>query len=283
MSSPSESETVEQNPIALAAAGNTKVAPTGDPESDRREDFIAYRVSNRPAFKLIRAPLDRQWMDDSRDRFAYRCLPLLIANQSGWLVLNSVPFRASWNGGWDKGCMAVEALDGVSELPALTHFGEGVLTFHMPWLFRTPPGWNLWAHGIPNRPKDGIVALEGVIETDWALATFTMNWKFTARNMWVTFEKDEPICMLTPFRRGDLERLDPVEKDLAENPELHAAYTEWSVSREKFIRDLNKPGSEAQAMKWEKDYFRGLGPDGKVMPQHQTRLTLKEFEPIKKK
>ncbi len=44
------------------------------------------------------APPTRPWMDASPDRFAYRCLPMLIANQSGWLILNDISFEAKWNG-----------------------------------------------------------------------------------------------------------------------------------------------------------------------------------------
>jgi Family of unknown function (DUF6065) len=43
-------------------------------------------------------------------------------------------------------------------------------------VFRTPPGCNLYVRGPANSPKDGIAALEGIIETDWSEATFTMNW-----------------------------------------------------------------------------------------------------------
>lgn len=252
-------------------------------EAQTPPELTAWRVSDEPFFKLVRAPFERKWMDDSRDRFAYRCLPLLIANQSGWLVLNNVPFRAAWNGGWDKACMAVEALDGKSKLPALTHFGEGVLTFHMPWLFRTPPGWNLYVRGPTNMPKDGVVALDGVVETDWSISTFTMNWKFTARNMWVTFEKDEPICMIMPIRRGDLEVMEPKERLIEEDPELHKYYQEWASRREKFIGDLHKPGSDAQAEKWERHYFKGLDKNGEPHPDHQTRLYLKEFPRVQRK
>ena len=31
-------------------------------------------------------------------RFAYRCLPLAIANQVGWEIINPCTFTASWNG-----------------------------------------------------------------------------------------------------------------------------------------------------------------------------------------
>ena len=76
-------------------------------------------------------------------------------------------------------------LHGAAGTPAalapLSAFGEGVLTFHINGLFRTPPGWNLWVGGSPNSPKDGIYPLTGVIETDWSPYTFTMNWRFTRR------------------------------------------------------------------------------------------------------
>jgi Family of unknown function (DUF6065) len=29
---------------------------------------------------------------------AQRCLPLLIANQAGWFILNRYPMRATWDG-----------------------------------------------------------------------------------------------------------------------------------------------------------------------------------------
>ena len=45
------------------------------------------------------APLDRPWMEATDQRFAYRCLPLNIANTHGWLIHNSAPFIAQWNGG----------------------------------------------------------------------------------------------------------------------------------------------------------------------------------------
>ena len=46
-----------------------------------------------------------------------------------------------------------------------SHFGEAVLTFSLPYLFRTPRGVNLWVKGPSNWIKDGIQPLEGIVET----------------------------------------------------------------------------------------------------------------------
>src|ERR1043166_4506215 len=44
------------------------------------------------------ADFARDWMDASPGKFAYRCLPLTICNQTGWWVGNPVPFTAIWDG-----------------------------------------------------------------------------------------------------------------------------------------------------------------------------------------
>jgi hypothetical protein len=38
-------------------------------------------------------------MDDTNQRFAYRCIPLSIANASGWEIVLPFSFSAVWNGG----------------------------------------------------------------------------------------------------------------------------------------------------------------------------------------
>lgn len=240
--------------------------------------LIAYRISATPRIQLVPAPHERDWMDATGERFAYRCLPLNIANQSGWWLLNSHALTVVWNGGSSKDALRLDWRSGRAPYPALSHFGSGILTWHLPFLFRTPSGWNLLARGPANYPKAGISPLEGVVETDWAIATFTMNWKITAVNEPVIFDAGEPICQLVPQRRGDLESFAPGVKEIESDPELASAFQTWSASRSQFLGQLNEPGSEAVRKKWQKDYFHGGTPDGRRAPIHQTRLKLKEFD-----
>jgi hypothetical protein len=89
-------------------------------------------------------------MDATGQRFAYRCLPLLMANQAGWLLLNSHGLRATWDGGDGTQALRLEYVSGEPPYPATSHFGHGILTWHVPYLFRTPPGYNLLARGPAN-------------------------------------------------------------------------------------------------------------------------------------
>ena len=148
-----------------------------------------------------------------------------------------------------------------------SHFGSGVLTYSIPYLFRTPEGWNLMVRGPTNYPKDGIVGLDGVVETDWAHETFTMNWKFT-RACTVEFDIGDPVALLQPVPRGLIEMFDPEIEPLSSNAELQKRYSEWSTGRGKFNEGLEKQQQEFVERGWEKDYFR---------KSHQTKIAAPEF------
>jgi len=252
-------------------------SPESTTSADDAPTLIAYRLHMGTPLRLVPAPRERAWIEATQDRFASRCLPLLMANQAGWFLLNSHPLRVTWNGQAGKDALTLDYLAGAPPYPATSHFGHGILTWHIPYLFRTPPGWNLLARGPANRPKDGACPLEGLVETDWALATFTMNWRLTAIDRPVIFEPDEPVCMLVPQRRGELEAFHPEVRDLAADPETADAFRAWLASRSRFLADLHVPGSEAAKHAWQKDYVRGTSPGGTTAPAHQTKLRLREF------
>jgi hypothetical protein len=224
------------------------------------------------------ASVERKWMDDGDRRFAYRCLPLNIANAHGWEILCSTAFSAIWDG--RKTIDAVHVKAGpCATAPAISHFGGGILTFHVPCLFRTDPGVDLYVTGPVNRPKDGIAALSGIIETDWSPYTFTMNWLFTRAHQSVRFEVDEPFCHLFPIHRGELEEVSPVLRDLSSDPDLEREHKLWSESRGSFNADLAQPHSQAVQEQWQKTYFRGKTPSGESAPEgHVSRLRLREFK-----
>ena len=61
--------------------------------------FYAYDIYGTTDMPLTTAPVDRAWMDATDQHFAYRCLPLAIANQAGWLIHNPASFNVWWDGG----------------------------------------------------------------------------------------------------------------------------------------------------------------------------------------
>ena len=240
--------------------------------------LICYPTSGeRPL--IVPAPYERDWMNATDDGFAYRCLPLNIANAHGWFILNTVPFTAEWDGGDVLESVKVKATGGDrSDVIAISHFGHGILTFHINGLFRTEPGYDLFVCGPSNMFKDGIQPLTGVVETDWSPFTFTMNWRFTRKSVPVGFERDEPICMIYPVQRGVIESVEPEFRALQEDPQTHRSYLDWSARRLAFNADLGKEGSMASQEKWQKEYFRGFSTQSGSAAQHRTKIRAKPFK-----
>lgn len=226
--------------------------------------------------RLRPAPARRDWMDATPQGFAYRCLPLSIANAHGWELLCPSRVEAVWSGEAPPASVSVTG-PGAGRV-AVGHFGSGVLTFHVHALFVTEPGWNLFVGGTPNAAKHGIAPLTGIIETDWSPASFTMNWRFTAPDTPVVFEEGEPFAFLFPVPRGMVEAVEPEMKRLDDEPVLEAAYRDWAQGRNQFLADLPKKGTEANRQGWQKTYFQGRAAEGATpVPDHQTKLRVRPF------
>lgn len=174
------------------------------------------------------APARRHWMDGSPG--AYQCLPMVVANQWGWQVLCPSDVVATWDGSPGPEGLRVEVDPKFG--PAVTsRFGSGIVTFSPPWLFRTPPGWDLYAKGPGNRWKPNCTPLEGVIETWWLDYTFTLNWKVVEPGS-VAFAKGESLAQLVPVPHDTFVGSAAVEAPILEaEPEAAATLLAWRAER----------------------------------------------------
>ncbi len=226
------------------------------------------------------APATRAWMDDTPESFAYRCLPLNIANAHGWEVLNPFAFDAIWNGEAGIDAITIRPEPGAKpERLAVSLFGQGVITFHIEGIFRTPEGWNLWVGGSPNRSKDGIAPLTGIVETDWSPFTFTMNWRFTRPGQWVHFDAMEPICFLFPVERAAIEAFVPKFEPLESDPATMERFRAWSRARDEFHQRMAANPPHTPADRWQKHYYRGVDASGhSLVKDHRAKLRLRRFD-----
>jgi hypothetical protein len=240
-----------------------------------------YQPPAQPDMPIVPGARVRSWIDDDA-RHGRHCLPLIMANQSGWFVLNNHGFTARWDGDRSPDSLTVEYDGPEPRFRAHSAFGHGIMSFMIPYLFRTPPGINLLARGPSNAPRDGIAPLEGLVETDWSVATFTMNWRFTRPGAEVRFERDDPVCMLVPQQRGFLERFEPELRDIVSNPDVRSGNAAFNERRHEslvrnfvaeFVTEAGRPG-------FEKDYMRGATPTGEQAPEHQRKLNLKGFADV---
>ena len=246
-------------------------------------DLICYLIDDHPA-DIRPARNRRRWMNETPGSYAYRCLPLSIANAHGWEVRCPATFDAEWSGGSSKNEIHLKfETDPTSSTEtavfAESHFGDGILTFNVRVIIETPRGYDLWVTGPVNEFKDGIQAMSAVIESYWMPFTFTMNWKFTRPHWKVRFEKGEPFCFFFPIEHGLVERFDPTFAEIGEAPDLEQQYKvafhkrllphALKTLKGKEIRDKDRFDG------W---YIRGEMPDGAEVGDHRRRLQIKPFE-----
>jgi SAM-dependent methyltransferase len=262
-------------PFFAARKAREASAVAGPPAGDA--SALTWFLEEGPAPEIRPAPLARSWMDATPEQFAYRCLPLNIANTQSWELLCLSGLTATWNGTAAIDAITISSDDGTAP-SAISHFGSGVLTFGVKGLFRTPPGIDLYVTGPVNRPKAGIQALSAVVEVDWAEMGFTMNWIFTDSGRPVRFEKGEPFCAIFPVPRGLAESMEPAIRRGDCEPDLWRRHVAHRMSRQDFNEALKVEGSTAQAKAWQRNYFQG--PDTPVTPEHRTKVRLKPFRRI---
>ena len=105
-----------------------------------------YPMASRPP-DIVPGRPQRGWMDRFTERHPYRCLPMSMANSSGWEILCPIGFTAEWNGGLGSADVVVTPDHPFPDFHdfAKSHFSHGILTFHAGYLFRTPENWSMWA------------------------------------------------------------------------------------------------------------------------------------------
>lgn len=241
--------------------------------------LTCYPVNAQPV-EIRPGQPERDWMDEFSQRHAYRCLPLTIANCTGWELLTPVAFRATWNGGPALSDVTLASENDAHKNFAASMFARGVLTFVPGWLFRTEPGWATWVGGPPNWAKHGAQPLTGIVETGWLPYPFTMNWRFTAPGT-IEFAAGEPFGMIMPVPHAAIDQCEPEIKALSDEPALEAEVRDWFTSRSEFIARVRAGDKDAQQQVWQRTYFAGKTLRGEAAAEeHIHRRRLKPPRPV---
>lgn len=157
-------------------------------------------IPNDRLLNILKKPSKkRDWFDSH----FYRCLPLTIGNQYGFVISLDFDFSFQWNGGHKEEDIFFTFGEGVhTGYPRIdSHFGHGILTINTPFFLRTPPGINLMTINPPNYVIPNITVMTGVIETDNLRRSFTFNLKIQIPNIQVTVPAGTPLAAFIPVPR----------------------------------------------------------------------------------
>jgi hypothetical protein len=255
------------------------VQPTSEQNVSQAPELVCYALHEHPP-EIVAARPDRKWMDEFPDRHPYRCLPLAIANSYAWHVICPVPVEVEWNGGKAASDLTARVLKPLPggrppDMFCRSVFTHGIVTMHLDYIFRTPPGWDLIASGPTNNPKENAYPLTGLVESSWLPYPFTMNWQIMRPGK-VLFEEGEPFCSIMLVEKMKLLDCEPQIKRLSDDPELAQQARAFKAERDQLMARLKAGDPEARRQPWSKHYFLGELPDGTKVPEHLNKLRLKQ-------
>jgi hypothetical protein len=235
--------------------------------------YHTFPIGQRPIVE--QAPVDREWMDNTSQGYAYRCLPMTYASRHGWCVRLLEDVEVIWDAEGDSSKVCILSGDKQNGLRVVDNgTGNGIVTFHLNAVPRTPPDWNLWIMGAPNLVIPGASPLSGVVESDWMFSSPTSNWKVTVKNKKVTFKKGDPVIFFVPVHKFELEQFTIEHHSAQDYPEINTHLFEFNSWR----AGLAAEGKSA----FGKAYTKGQRVDGSKPEwehNHKTRLHLHSPDP----
>jgi len=223
-----------------------------------KNEIVINRLHEHEEFRI--APLDRKrkWMNLTKGAYAYRCMPLNIANEYGWQVFSPTEFTASWDGTEELDAIKISYKNNEDFNFAQSHFGSGILTISVDFVVRTPENVSLYIRGVPNETVSDIQPLDAIVETDWLPFTFTYNYKFL-KPCTVKFEKNEPLFSFFPINRGEIESYSVYAQSIESDSEFFEKYTKYSNSRQHYLDNMDNPEIDLKAQGY---YNNAKDPDG---------------------
>lgn len=229
------------------------------------------QLDNTPSiFRVEQLKRKREWMNNTPDSFAYRCMPLNIANENAWAVYNPSDFSVSWNG--DERTEAVKVrMRGDEPYPYISsHFGSGTVTLSLDFVIKTPPGVSTYIRGIPNEHIEGLAPLDAIVETDWLPFTFTYNWQFK-KPCTVSFAKDEPLFCFWPVDRSYAPSFEIEFDDMRNHREFKRQFKEYEHARTLNLISKRNNG-------WQQFYTDAKDPSGKDygIDDHKKKIVLQK-------
>lgn len=220
---------------------------------------------NPPEIRQSR--IKRDWMDDTYNKHAYQCLPLTVANVTGWELMLQQDVVVQWDGGNTvPKVLEGETLDGRSiVIPSII----GIMSFSTGWTFQTEDDYSTWISGSPNYFVDGAVPLTASIPSYWWPDEFNMNWKITKIGEPVVFPAGMPFMHFTIYPNALLENVEFKVENLWDKPKLMNERMSYGNAKMKKLQE--------QPWTWMKGIKTGLNEKGeKIGPSFEGLPSLKE-------
>lgn len=221
---------------------------------------IKVKVTRPGAGNIEQLAATRPWMDESIEKHAYMCFPMVVTNRLGWGISFPEDIVFIWDGIDDTTPDHVKIIKG--EQYASSKRCNATISFETGLTFRTDPETTMLTMPVPNQFIPGTQCFTTLISTSFYMPELPIAWKITEANKEITIPAGTPVAAVLPISLTALEseyemQIDPTPAD----------HTYWE--------ELAKYGEVAESKNgvgdWSKMYREAVNYKGEPVGAHETK------------
>lgn len=165
-------------------------------------NISVYKHRNHPV-KIQQTPIQREWMDNTVDKHAYKCFPVSSVNTFGWSISFTEDIEFIWDGISDTTPDHVNVLKQPQGVCS-TNRGNATISFYTGLFFETDQETSILSIVPPNYFIDGAMPFTSIMSTSFYDDALPVAWKITRPNEKIVISAGTPIITIIPISVGRL-------------------------------------------------------------------------------
>lgn len=220
-------------------------------------------VYKRPGHrvKIEQTKIQRDWMDATDDRHAYKCFPISLANGIGYSISFLDDIEFIWDGISDGSSDHVKI---IKSGPNICHpaRGNATISFNTELFFKTDKNTSLLSIAPPNYFIDGAIPFTSLISSSFYESPLPTAWRITKPNSNILIPAETPIITVIPI---SLSRMTEIELNIYDKPydPEESKYNQEKLSVLQEMRDRGEYYSHF--------YRDGVNHRGKKIGDHEVK------------
>jgi hypothetical protein len=220
---------------------------------------ISAHITPGSKVKIEQTRVQREWMNLTDDRHAYRCFPVALANSIGYSISFLEDIEFVWDGVSDSSDTHVKIVRGHDFCSPAR--GNATISFNTNIFFKTDENVSMLSIVPPNYFIDGATPFISILSTSFHNEMFPVAWKITRPNVNIIIPAGTPVATLIPI---SLKSLTNFELDLYDKTYDENHHVEQQKKLEVWEK-ISKEGGFANFYRDAVDY------EGNTIGQHEVK------------
>lgn len=216
--------------------------------------------------------MQRNWMDETFNRHAYRCFPITLANMLGWTISFPEDIEFIWDGVSDTIPSHVNILKGNKYVSG--NRANATISFNTGLTVKTDKNLSFLMMPVPNQFIPGVQSFTTIVSTSVLKSELPCAWHITKPNTPILIPKNTPISAFIPISIKDIESY-----------EVNLYDENFSSDHYKFMEEYgNIANKMVQSGEWSDFYRNATDHNNNIIGEHEVKkITLKTNDYREKK